>query len=334
MSTTSAPDLERELERLRPELVGYCYRMLASPFDAEDAVQETMLRAWRGADGFDGRSSLRTWAYRIATNACIDLAERRARQRALPMDLGPAREPRADLLRTPEVPWVEPMPDTAIARASDDPEASALRREQVRLAFVTAMQRLPARQRAVLVLREVVQLSAAEVAELLDTSEASVNSALQRARATLERSPSELDRASARATSVDPALLDRFVAAFERYDMAELEGLLRDDVVQSMPPFDLWLAGRDDVLAWWFGPGIACRGSRLVPAGTVGGQPALGQFKPSDDDPERLLPWALVVAELADDGLAAVTFFLDVERLFPLFDLPAELDAADSRIHR
>ena len=329
MSTTTAPDIERELEQHRPELTGYCYRMLASPFEAEDAVQETLLRAWRSAEEFERRASLRTWLYRIATNVCIDMAAARER-RAMPMDLGPAREPVPENLATPEIPWVEPIPDALVAfTSSTDPEAVAIRRESVRLAMVTAIQRLPARQRATLLLREVLGLSATEVAALLDTSEASVNSALQRARATLDAQPTAFDRASARASSSDDReKVDRFAAAFERYDVDELTGLLRDDALQSMPPYDLWLQGRDDVLAWWFGPGAGCRGSRLVFAGYANGLPAYGQYKPREDG-SGFDPWSLDVFELDDDGkLVAATFFLETERLFPLFGLAASLPAS------
>ena len=328
MTFTAPADIERELEQHRPELTGYCYRMLASPFEAEDAVQETLLRAWRATSEFEQRSTLRTWLYRIATNVCLDMADARQR-RALPMDLGPAREPVLANLATPEVPWVEPIPDALITFAtSPDPEAVAMRRESVRLAMVTAMQRLPARQRATLLLREVIGLSATEVATLLEMSEASVNSALQRARATLADNPTAFDKASARAaTGGDRTKVDRFAAAFERYDIDELTGMLRDDAIQSMPPYDLWLEGRDDVLQWWFGPGAGCAGSRLVPAGAANGVPAYGQYKPRQDG-AGFEPWSLNVFELDEDGqLAAATFFLDTERLFPLFGLPATLDA-------
>ena len=328
MSTTDAPDIERELEQHRSELTGYCYRMLASPFEAEDAVQETLLRAWRATSDFERRASLRTWLYRIATNVCIDMAEARER-RAMPMDLGPAREPIAANLATPEVSWVEPMPDAMLSPAGANPETVAIQRESVRLAFVTAIQRLPARQRAVLVMREVLGLSATEVAAALDSSEQSVNSALQRARATLEASPTAFDRASARVSSTpDRELLESFVGAFERYDMDELTGLLREDALQSMPPYDLWLDGRDDVLAWWFGPGAGCTGSRLIPAGDANGFPAYAQYKRREDG-TGFDPWSLNVFELDPDGkLAAATFFLETERLFPLFGLPACLDAS------
>ncbi len=333
-TSPTAPGIEQQLEQHRPELTGYCYRMLASPFEAEDAVQETLLRAWRASGEFEKRSTLRTWLYRIATNVCIDMAEARER-RALPMDLGPAREPNPANLATPEVPWVEPLPDALVTFAtSDDPEAVAMRRESVRLAMVTAMQRLPARQRATLLLREVIGLSAAEVAALLETSEASITSALQRARATIDASPTAYDRASARASNVDRVKLDRFAAAFERYDVDELTSLLRDDAMQSMPPYDLWLDGREDVLAWWFGAGIGCRGSRLVYAGTANGVPAYGQYKPREDG-TGFEPWSLNVFELDDDGrLAAATFFLETERLFPRFGLPLEFAGTDLEHHR
>lgn len=322
--TTASPTLD--LERYRAELTGFCYRMLASPFDADDAVQETMLRAWRAAERFEGRASTRTWLYRIAANVCADLAHARSR-RAMPMDLGPAREPLVQHLGTPDVRWVEPIPDAELG----GPEHAAVMRESIRLAFVTAMQRLPARQRAVLLLRDVLGWSAAEVAELLETSEPSINSALQRARATLDERPIRPERISAISAAADPAArahLDRFVAAFERYQMDELAGLLREDVEQSMPPFDLWFAGREAVLRWWFGPGAGCAGSRLVPAGSANGQPAFGQYKPADGG--GLVPWALVLFDLDGSGRAvAATFFLDPQRLFPRFGL--SLDAISER---
>lgn len=318
-----------DLERYRAELTGFCYRMLASPFDADDAVQETMLRAWRAADRFEGRASTRTWLYRIAANVCTDLAGARSR-RAMPMDLGPAREPLVENLGTPDVPWVEPIPDAELG----SPEHEVFTRESIRLAFVTAMQRLPARQRAVLLLRDVMGWSVAEVAELLEASEQSINSLLQRARATLHEHPIRRERISAASAFADPATrahLDRFVAAFERYEMDELAGLLREDVEQSMPPFDLWFAGREDVLGWWFGPGVVCAGSRLVPAGSANGQPVFGQYKPAEDS-DGLAPWALVMFDLDGNGRAVeATFFLDHERLFPRFGL--SLDAS-SEIHR
>jgi RNA polymerase sigma-70 factor, ECF subfamily len=298
-----------QLEQYRRELTGYCYRMLASPFEAEDAVQETMLRAWRGYESFEGRSQVRSWLYRIATNVCLDMLNGRER-RARPMDLGPAGEPIAENLRTPDVPWLQPIPD---------PADEAVERETIRLAFVGALQHLPPRQRAVLILCEVLRWQAAEVAELLDTSVASVNSALQRARATLETA----EIPATTPAEVDADLLARYVAAFEAYDMEALTALIREDATQSMPPFDLWLRGRDDIFTWWFGPGIGCKGSRVVPTVSANGSPAFGQYKPAEGGGYE--PWALQVLELEDGKVAELSFFLDTETLFPLFGLPPRL---------
>ncbi len=318
--------LERGLEQHRKELTGYCYRMLGSPFEAEDAVQDTFLRAWRGYDRFEGRAALRSWLYRIATNVCLDMLGGRAR-RARPMDLGGAGEPvEANLNTLPEVTWMEPIPD-GLAIADNDPAEQAMARETIRLAFVAALQNLPPRQRAVLILCEVLRWKASEVAELLDTSVASVNSALQRARATLE------DRGVS-STDVTPAidteqreLLARYVDAFERYDIDALTSLIKEDATQSMPPFDLWLEGREDIFTWWLGPGIGCRGSKLMPAPPANGRVAFGQYKPSESG-SGYDPWALQVIELGSDGqIEELTFFLDTERLFPLFGLPPRLES-------
>ena len=323
--TPASAELEAQLERHRAELTGYCYRMLASPFEAEDAVQETFVRAWRNLDRFEGRSSLRSWLYRIATNVCLDMLNGRER-RARPMDLGPAREPiEANLSTLPEVTWIEPIPDGRVVPEGDPAEVT-LARETVRLAFVAALQHLPPRQRAVLLLCEVLRWKASEVAELLDTSVASVNSALQRARATLEES--NLSAAGTR-PSVDEAdaeLLARYVEAFERYDMDALTSLIAEDATQSMPPFDLWLRGRDDIFAWWVGPGAACRGSRVIPTVAANGAPAFGQYKPSARG-DGYEPWALQVLEIEDGRIVEFTFFLDTERVFPLFGLPPRLDS-------
>jgi RNA polymerase sigma-70 factor (ECF subfamily) len=328
MANLQAPrppaELERRLEEHRRELNAYCYRMLASSFEAEDAVQETMVRAWRSIDRFEGRAALRTWLYRIATNVCLDMLNGRER-RARPMDLGPAREPVAANLNTlPEVTWIEPIPESRIISESGDPAELALSRETIKLAFVAALQHLPAQQRAVLILREVLRWKAAEVAELLDTSVAAVNSSLQRARATIEASdisatdgPEPLDEAQR-------ALLARYVEAFERYDIESLTALLHEDATQSMPPYDLWLQGRDDVLTWWFGPGIGCRGSRMVPTVAANGSPAFGQYKPNAAG-NGYEPWALQVLEIKDGRFVELSFFLDTARLFPLFGLPAAL---------
>jgi RNA polymerase sigma-70 factor (ECF subfamily) len=301
-----------ELEQYRGELVAYCYRMLASPFEAEDAVQETMLRAWRGLDRFEGRSAVRSWLYRIATNVCLDMLNGRER-RARPMDLGPAREPVAENLHTPDIPWLQPIPD---------PADEAVERETIKLAFVAALQHLPPRQRAVLILCEVLRWQASEAAELLETSVASVNSALQRARATLEAADVPTTPSGA---GVDEDLLARYVAAFEAYDMEALTSLIHEDATQSMPPFDLWLRGRDDIFTWWYGPGIGCKGSRVVPTVSANGSPAFGQYKPAADGGYE--PWALQVLEIEDGRIAELSFFLDTETLFPLFGLPPRLDA-------
>jgi RNA polymerase sigma-70 factor (ECF subfamily) len=292
--------------------------------DAEDAVQETFIRAWRAYDRFEGRSALRSWLYRIATNVCFDMLEGRKR-RARPMDLGPASEPVAENLRTPEIPWHERMPDGRVV-PEGDPAAVTEARETVRLALVAALQHLPPRQRAVLILCEVLRWQASEVAELLETSVASVNSALQRARATLQERQIEPATTAPSVDAADAELLARYVEAFQRYDMDALTELIAEDATQSMPPFDMWLAGRDDILTWWFGPGGGCRGSRVIPVESANGAPAFGQYKPSETG-DGYEPWALQVLEIEDGEVVEFTFFLDVERLFPLFGLPLELDA-------
>jgi RNA polymerase sigma-70 factor, ECF subfamily len=322
----TAQALEHRLEQYRSELVAYCYRMLGSPFEAEDAVQEAFLRAWRSFDRFEGRSALRSWLYRIATNVCLDMLTGRER-RARPMDLGPAREPvEANLNELPEVTWIQPVPDAMVAPADADPAEVAQSRETIRLAFVAALQHLPPRQRAVLILCEVLRWKAAEVAELLDTSVASVNSALQRARATLEATELSPADTSPSVDEADEGLLARYVEAFEAYDMDALTALIREDATQSMPPYDLWLRGRDDIFAWWYGPGIGCRGSRVIPAGSANGAPAFGQYKPSPTG-DGYDPWALQVIEAEDGRIVELTFFLDTETMFPLFGLPPRLEA-------
>jgi RNA polymerase sigma-70 factor (ECF subfamily) len=323
-SLTAAPAFG-ELEQHRSELTAYCYRMLGSPFEAEDAVQDTLLRAWRGLDRFEGRSALRSWLYRIATNVCLDMLKGRER-RARPMDLGPAREPvleNASIL--PEVTWIEPIPNGRVL-PEGDPADLAVARESIRLAFVAALQHLPPKQRAALILCEVLGWSAAEVAELLDASVASVNSALQRARATLQsRSASTSDPAPA-LDEPDRELLERYVAAFEAYDIEALTALIHEDATQSMPPYDLWLTGRDDIFSWWLGPGIGCKGSRVIPTVAANGSPAFGQYKPSETG-AGFDPWALQVLEIEDGRIVEFTFFLGTETIFPLFGLPARLES-------
>jgi RNA polymerase sigma-70 factor (ECF subfamily) len=289
--------------------------------DAEDAVQETLIRAWRGFDRFEGRAALRSWLYRIATNVCLDMIDSRTR-RARPMDLGPAGEPVVENLRTPDQLWIEPMPDGLVVPEGDPAEIVA-GRESVRLAFVAALQQLPPRQRAVLILCEVLRWKASEVAELLETSVASVNSALQRARATLEASDATPATTAPSVEAADAELLQRYVAAFEAYDMDALTSLIREDATQSMPPFDLWLSGRDDILTWWYGPGIGCRGSRVIPVESANGAPAFGQYKPREDGP-GYEPWALQVLEIENGEIVELTFFLDTAKLFPRFGLPLE----------
>jgi len=309
---TAQPATAGELEQYRRELTGYCYRMLGSAFEAEDAVQETMLRAWRSFDRFEGRSALKSWLYRIATNVCFDQLSGRER-RARPMDLGPAQEPLLEnLAELPEVTWITPLPT---------PDELAEQRETLRLAFVAALQHLPPKQRAALILCEVLKWQASEAAELLETSVASVNSALQRARATLATAdtaaPAELDDETR-------ALLDRYVAAFEDYDIDRLTDLLHEDAIQSMPPYSMWLKGRDDLFAWWLGAGIGCKGSKLVPVGLVNGMPGWGQFKPDPDGGYE--PWSLIVPEVSGGRIVELTFFLDTPKLFPFFGLPDHLD--------
>jgi RNA polymerase sigma-70 factor (ECF subfamily) len=317
-----APKFE-DLETHRPELTSYAYRLLGSPFEAEDAVQESLVRAWRALDRFEGRSALRTWLYRITTNVCFDMLKSRER-RARPMDLGPASS--ADTILPPPLPeitWLEPAPESIMLPPGADPAEVAVARESVRLAFMAALQHLPARQRAVLILREVLKWRADEVAELLETTTASVNSALQRARATLaELDPAESDPFRP-LDDEQEAFLVRYVDAFERYDLDSLVELLHADVVQSMPPYDMWLQGPEEVRGFFLGTGIGCRGSIVVPTGSANGLPAFGQYKPDPDGGH--VPWALQVLEMSNGRIAGLNFFLDTERLFPLFGLPLTL---------
>jgi RNA polymerase sigma-70 factor, ECF subfamily len=322
----SAPDasnLDDRLETHRVELTGYCYRMLGSAFEAEDAVQETFIRAWRGFDRFEGRAKLRSWLYRIATNVCLDMRTA-SQRRARPVDMSPAGTTEQGLgPPLSESTWIEPVPDDRAIPSGGDPADVAVARESIRLAFVAALQHLPPRQRAVLILREVLRWKAEEVAELLETSVASVNSALQRARATLASRDVSVE-------SSDPldddqrALLARYVQAFEQYDMDALTSLLHEDASWSMPPYELWLQTHADIRSWCLGPGIGCLDSRLVPT-MANGRPAFGQYKPAPGGGWE--PWSLQVVEVAGDRISGITFFLDTARFFPLFGLPPRIEA-------
>jgi RNA polymerase sigma-70 factor, ECF subfamily len=315
--------LDPRLLEHRRELTGYCYRMLGSAFDAEDAVQETLVRAWRGLSNFEGRSALRSWLYRIATNVCLDQLSGRQR-RALPMDLSgsPWLPVESSLAaRRPGTAWIEPVLDRQVLAEHDDPAERAVAKESVRLAFVAALQHLPPRQRAVLILREVLRWRADEVAQLLDTTVASVNSALQRARATLAASggapaPRPLD-------ADDRDLLARYVDAFERYDIDAFVRLLHEDATQHMPPFEMWLRGASDIGAWMLGPGAGCRDSVLIPV-SANGTPAFAQYKPSEGGGRE--PWAVHVLELEGGRIAHISSFLDLDNgLFQVLGLPARM---------
>ncbi|MPZ67306.1 MAG: sigma-70 family RNA polymerase sigma factor [Pseudonocardiaceae bacterium] len=319
----SSEVLSEDLEQHRRELTGYCYRMLGSVFDADDAVQETMVRAWRGIDGFGGRSAVRSWLYRIATNVCLDMVRGRQR-RALPADMGPSSTADTALGPTlPEHAWVTPIPHSRVLPEDGDPAELAVARETIRLAFITALQRLPARQRAVLILREVLRWRATEVAELLETSVASVNSALQRARATLAAHDDASEPSPAPA---DQALLDRYVDAFERYDITSLVSLLHTDAVMSMPPYELWLHGPAEMGRFFLGQGSGCEGSRLV-ATAANGCAAFGCYHPNGQGGHA--PWALQVVEISGGRIVGHHNFLDTN-LFAAFGLPDRLPAASS----
>jgi RNA polymerase sigma-70 factor (ECF subfamily) len=320
VSTTDTA-LELDLEAHRRELTGYCYRMLGSSFEAEDAVQETMVRAWKNYETFEGRSALRSWLYRIATNVCLDML-RSSQRRARPMDMGPATTTEnASLAQLGNEAFVEPIQDVSVLDPAADPAEQAEYRETIRIAFVAALQHLPPRQRAVLILREVLRWQASEVAELLDSSVASVNSALQRARATLEEV--QVDETSPAA--VDPRqaeVLARYVAAFESYDIDSLVTLLHDEVKFCMPPYEMWLNSPLEVGRWMLGPGSPCRGSRLL-ATSANGCPALAQYRP--DPAGGWAPWNMQVLEIAGGRITGVHNFLNTE-LFGAFGFPPRLD--------
>ena len=332
--STTQPRFEQDLERLRPALTGYCYRMLGSGFEAEDATQEAMLRAWRRAETLAEPAAMKSWLFRIATNVCLDQIDARKR-RARPVDLGDPGSAETPVgAPLPETTWVLPIADSQLADPAADPAAQAADREALRLAFVAALQHLPARQRVVLVLREVLRWSAKEVAELLETSVASVNSALQRARATLDELALQDAEAPARPGDEDERrLLEQYLQAFAEYDVDRIVALLRYDVVFDMPPLALWLRGPDQVARFLPGQGAACRGSKLI-ATAANGCPAYASYKP---DPESgdWLPWSLTVLEpVAGEGgpaIAAVHNFLApfLPALFSSFDMPDRLTDGD-----
>lgn len=324
---TAVADLDVRLEKHRVELTGYCYRMLGSTFEAEDAVQDTLVRAWRSYDKFEGRASLRSWLYRIATNVCLDMLSA-GNKRARPVDLSESTPlAQAALNPRPDHTWLEPVPDARVLPSLQDPAEAAVAKESIRLAFMAALQQLPPKQRAVLILREVLAWKANEVAELLDTSVASVNSALQRARATLAEAPADKASAAEVFDSLDEEqkkLLERYVAAFEGYDMTALTALLHEDAIMTMPPFDLWLTGHADIAGFMLTIGRGCEGSRLFPV-EVNGLPGFAHYKP---DPEKggHSPWSIQVLEISDGRLTGFHFFLDTARWFPLFNLPLHLE--------
>jgi RNA polymerase sigma-70 factor (ECF subfamily) len=301
------------------ELTAHCYRMLGSAHEAEDAVQETLMRAWRGADAFAGRASLRSWLYRIATNVCIDMT-RAPQRRALPMDLGGPSKADGELGRPlEESVWVGPVRDDRVVPETSDPAELAALRDSVRLAFVAALQHLPPRQRAVLVLREVLDWSAADVAELLDTTVAGVNSALARARATL--AALDLQPGTSALEPETRPLLDRYVAAFEAYDIDTLVSLLHEDATFSMPPLPMWVQGPEEIAKFYLGHGIGCRGSKMLET-RANGVPAFAAYKPAG--PGRWEPWALHVLQVRDGRIAAICHFLGPE-VFEQFGLPPAL---------
>jgi RNA polymerase sigma-70 factor, ECF subfamily len=317
------PSSTQDFEHYRPHLTGHCYCMLGSVFDADDAVQETLVRAWRSADGFEGRAAVRSWLYRIATNVCLDFIAERKR-RARPIELAPAGVAGDALEPRPREEWLEPIPDAAILPVDTDPHEALALRQGTRLAFVSALQQLPGKQRAALLMTELLECSAAETAESLGMTTAAVNSALQRAREKLAAEQlAGLHVDATRLSETQSRLLERYLAAFEAFDVAALKALLHEDAQLSMPPFCLWIQGPEHIERWLHGPGSGCRGSRLLPTSACC-SPAFAQYRP--DARGGYAPWALIVLELTEDAICGWNTFLDVERLFPRFGLPARLD--------
>ena len=310
-----------DLEAYRRNLTGHCYRMLGSVFDADDAVQEAMIRAWRSRDQFDGRSSIKTWLYRIATNVCLDELKNRKR-RALPIEEGspsPGAPRMESLVQNASEYWIEPILDAQALPSDCDPAERAMLRQSIRLAFVAALQNLAPKQRAALLLTEVLGFSATETADILETSVPSVNSALQRARAAVairdNTEPSEL-------SEKQRLMLGRYVSAFEQYDVDKLVGLMREDVTFSMPPYSLWFQGPAEIRTWMLGLGCGCRGSRLIPTAACG-WPAFAQYRPNPQGGHDA--WALIILELAGERITGVTSFLNTGTIFPRFDFPLNL---------
>lgn len=318
-----------QLEPYRTALTGHCYRMLGSVTDAEDAVQETMVKAWQNLDRFEGRASLKTWLYRIATNVCLDALSDRSR-RFRPMEEGEAASPDDELIARPHSYWIEPIPDARAVPADASPLEKTMLRQSIRLAFVAALQLLPPRQRAALLLTEVLGWSAAEVAECVEMTVAAVNSALQRARATLASRNTALglrgERIEALEEAPEEAIVNRYVDAFHRYDVDALVSLLRDDAVMTMPPYAFWLRGPESIRGWLNGRGSVCRGSRLVPI-EASGSVAFGHYHSAGHAGGAYLPWGIIVLETGSDGIASWNTFLDTETLFPMFGLPPSLPA-------
>jgi RNA polymerase sigma-70 factor, ECF subfamily len=331
MTEVAAPpeELSRQLEQHRRELTGYCYRMLGSAFEADDAVQETMVRAWRSHDRFEGRSSLRSWLYKIATNVCLDMLDGRNR-RARPMEIGAegtGEGPLGDVL--PESVWLQPMPDGRVLAPELDPAELTVQRESIRLAFMATLQHLPPRQRVVLILREVLRWKADEVAALLGTTVASVNSALQRARATMDATGLTPSDVAEPEDAGQRELLGRYLDAFERYDLDSLTSLLTEDATLSMPPYPLWMRGPENIRQWMLGVGSVCRGSRLVPT-VANGLPAFGHYHPAPGGGHQA--WAVMVLEISEGRITGINSFLDTQALFPLFGLPLTLEPEEAAL--
>ncbi len=311
------------LERHRPALTAHCYRMLGSAFDAEDALQETFIRAWRGFDRFEGRAELRSWLYRIATNVCLDLLNGKAR-RALPMSLEPPSSGDRDLgLPVTESAWVTPIADRRVITPDDrDPAESVAARDNVRLAFIAALQHLQPRPRAVLLLRDVLGWHADEVADALGTTVTAVHSTLRRARRTMAERDTARDTGPALGES-EWRLVARYVDAFQRFDVDALVALLRDDATLSMPPIPGWLRGRDAIGRYFRGQGSGCRGSRMLRT-RANGLPAFGSYRPAPGGGYDA--FGIQVIEIAGGHITGLHAFLE-PRLFPLFDLPDHLSA-------